>query len=209
MTRERSTRGPGRPRGADGAETREEILRSAREVFSSTGFGRASLQQIAQHAGITRNAIANYYPNKIELHRAAFGSIRDAVTYILDRASTVDSPARSRVIAVFEAAIEVSKNDATFVRFLITSTVDSAHHPELGDQSPRQLAVVRDFIRESLDAGKKRGEIASDLDNAATAQVLVDLLWGLAMDTGFFSDRQRTRRTLKALVHMIDMALRT
>ena len=52
-------RRPGRPLGADGAETRLKILHSARQVFASTGYERASLKQIAEDAGITRNAIAN------------------------------------------------------------------------------------------------------------------------------------------------------
>jgi hypothetical protein len=34
--------GPGRPYGADGVETRRKMLHSARQIFSTIGFDRAS-----------------------------------------------------------------------------------------------------------------------------------------------------------------------
>lgn len=204
-----SAKVPGRPPGADGAETRRRILHSARQVFSSTGFDRASLKEIAEAAGLTRNAIANYFPNKIDLHAAAFASIQeDAVARILGDAARVDGPVDRRIFALFHSAIEFNKTDDTFVRFLITSTVDATHHPELRDHSLRQLVEVRTFIRDVLATAVSRGELDAGTDPGATAQVFADLLWGLAMDTGFFSDDQRTGRTLRALDRLVGAALR-
>lgn len=206
MTR---TRGPGRPPGVDGAETRRRILHSARLVFSSRGFDGASLKEIAEAAGLTRNAIANYFPGKAELHAAAFASIQqDAVTRILAEAALVDGPVDRRIFAVFDAAIALHQVDATFVRFLISSSVDATHHPELRDQSLRQLAEVRAFLRDSLVTAVRTDELPPETDPAATAQVFADLLWGLAMDIGFLSDPRRTPATLAALDRLIAAALR-
>jgi AcrR family transcriptional regulator len=203
-----AARGPGRPPGADGAETRRRILHSARQVFSSTGFDRASLKQIAEDAGVTRNAIANYYPSKAALHAAAFASIqRDAVARILAIASEIDGTVPGRVMALFEAAIALDTTDPSFVRFMITATVDATHHPELGDHSLRQFTDVRTFLTDTLHAGQLRGELDDSLDVGATAQVLVDLLWGLAMDIGFFSDKRRTGHTLRAVSGLLHTAL--
>jgi AcrR family transcriptional regulator len=97
-------RRPGRPLGADGAETRLKILHSARQVFASTGYERASLKQIAEDAGITRNAIANYYASKIELYGAALASVQAVVAgQILDDAKNVTGSVHRRVMAVFES----------------------------------------------------------------------------------------------------------
>ncbi len=206
MTR---TRGPGRPPGVDGAETRRRILHSARMVFSSNGFDRASLKEIAEAAGLTRNAIANYFPGKAELHAAAFASIqRDGVSRILEEASGERGPVDRRIYALFASAIALHEVDATFVRFLISSSMDATHHPELRDHSLRQLADVRDYLRDTLADGVRGGELAADTDVAATAQVFVDLLWGLAMDIGFLSDPRRTPATLAALDRLIATALR-
>jgi AcrR family transcriptional regulator len=202
-------RGPGRPPGADSAETRRRILHSARRVFSARGFDQASLKEIAEAAGLTRNAIANYFPGKVELHAAAFASIQqEAVTRILAEAGAVTGPVDRRVFALFEAAIALHGQDDTFVRFLISSSVDATHHPELQEHSLRQLAEVRAFLRDALAEGVAGGELAADTDPAATAQVFTDLLWGLAMDIGFLSDPARVPATLAAVDRVIAAALR-
>ena len=48
-----ASRGPGRPPAAKAAETRERILRAAREVFSELGYDAATFQAIAIRADLT------------------------------------------------------------------------------------------------------------------------------------------------------------
>lgn len=202
-------RGPGRPPGVNGAETRRRILHSARLVFSEHGFDRASLKEIAEAAGLTRNAIANYFPGKAELHAAAFASIQqEAVTRILAEAGQVDGPVDRRIFAVFTSAIALHQVDSTFVRFLISSSVDATHHPELLQHSLRQLVDVRGYLRATLAEAVRNGELDPEIDPTATAQVFADLLWGLAMDIGFLSDPRRTPSTLAAVDRLIAAALR-
>jgi hypothetical protein len=113
-----------------------------------------------------------------------------------------------RIYALFASAIALHEVDATFVRFLISSSMDATHHPELRDHSLRQLADVRGYLRDTLAEGVRAGELAEDTDVAATAQVFVDLLWGLAMDIGFLSDPRRTPATLAAVDRLIATSLR-
>jgi AcrR family transcriptional regulator len=200
MSQQTRARRPGRPPGSDGTATRHRILHAARKVFSSTGFDRASLVEIAREAGITRNAISNYYPSKIELHQAAFASIHhDALTEIMSDLPGPDQPAMSRIYGLFEAAIRMNAADDTFVRFWVTSTLDAVYHPQLRDQSEHQFGMVQRFFREAIDLGKVKGEITEETDSNDLAQVIVDLLWGLAMDSGFRSEPARVTRVMRAL----------
>lgn len=193
-------RRPGRPLGADGAETRLNILHSARQVFATTGYERASLKQIAQEAGLTRNAIAHYYPSKIALYGAALASVQDVVAgQILDDAKSVTGSVHRRVMAVFESAVEFSQTDETFVRFFVISTAEAITHPELRDSALLPIDSVREHVGNLLAAAADAGEIDADMDTEATTQVCMDLLWGLAMDIGFYSDEQRARRTMRAI----------
>jgi AcrR family transcriptional regulator len=201
-------RRPGRPFGADGAETRLKILHSARQVFATTGYERASLKQIAEDAGITRNAITNYYSSKTELYRAALASVHDAVAgQILDDAKAVTGPVHRRVMAVFEGAVEFSQTDETFVRFFVISTADAITHPELREKALLPIDSVREYVDNLLTSGARAGEIDTELDTEATAQVCMDLLWGLAMDIGFYADEQRTHRTMRAIDRIVAATL--
>jgi AcrR family transcriptional regulator len=197
-------RRPGRPLGADGAETRLKILHSARQVFAATGYERASLKQIAQDAGITRNAIAHYYPSKIALYGAALASVQEVVVgQILGAAKGVSGSVHRRVMAVFETAVEFSQTDETFVRFFVISTAEAITHPELRDSALLPIDSVREYVGTLLAAAAHAGEIDSDMDTEATTQVCMDLLWGLAMDIGFYSDAQRTQRTMRAISRFV------
>jgi AcrR family transcriptional regulator len=201
-------RRPGRPLGADGAETRLKILHSARQVFASTGYERASLKQIAEDAGITRNAIANYYASKIELYGAALASVRAVVAgQILDDAKNVTGSVHRRVMAVFESAVAFSQTDETFVRFFVISTVDAITHPELREKALLPIDSVRQYVGNLLATALHAGEIDTEMDTEATTQVCMDLLWGLAMDIGFYSDEQRTQRTMRAIDRIVSATL--
>src|SRR5689334_25341182 len=68
-----ASRGPGRPPAAKAAETRERILRAAREVFSELGYDAATFQAIAIRADLTRPAINHYFANK----RVLYGEVLD------------------------------------------------------------------------------------------------------------------------------------
>jgi AcrR family transcriptional regulator len=208
VTSPATRRRPGRPFGADGAGTRLKILHSARQVFATTGFERASLKQIAEEAGVTRNAIANYYASKIELYGAALASVHDVVVgRILDDAKNVTGSVHRRVMAVFESAVAFSQTDETFVRFFVISTADAITHPDLRERALLPIESVRAHVQQLLDSAARAGEIDTAMDTEATTQVCMDLLWGLAMDIGFYSDEERTRRTMQAIARIVAAAL--
>ncbi len=201
-------RRPGRPLGADGAKTRLKILHSARQVFATTGYERASLKQIAEDAGVTRNAIANYYSSKIELYVAALTSVHDAVAgRILDEARGATGPVHQRVTAVFESAVAFSQTDETFVRFFVISTADAITHPDLREKALLPIDSVREYVGNLLASAAQAGEIDAEMDTVATTQVCMDLLWGLAMDIGFYSDEERARRTMRAIGRVVAATL--
>ncbi len=201
-------RRPGRPLGADGAETRAKILHSARQVFATTGYERSSLKQIAEDAGITRNAITNYYASKVELYGAALASVHDVVAgRILDDAKTAGGSVHQRVMAVFESAVAFSQIDETFVRFFVISTADAITHRELRKNALLPIDSVRDYVGDLLATAAAVGDIDAGMDTEATTQVCMDLLWGLAMDIGFYSDTERTHRTMRAIDRILEAAL--
>src|SRR6195952_5403050 len=59
-----ATRGPAPPPAAKAAETRERIVRAAREVFSELGYDAATFQAIAVRSDLTRPAINHYFSSK-------------------------------------------------------------------------------------------------------------------------------------------------
>src|ERR1700753_60244 len=61
-----------RPRGSDGAQTRERILEVAQDLFTDQGYEKTSLRDIAERLQITKAALYYYFQRKedilVELH---------------------------------------------------------------------------------------------------------------------------------------------
>ena len=84
----------GRTRKDVVTEFREaEILQAARQVFARQGFADASMEEIAQVAGLAKGTLYLYYDSKRELYRAA---LRAGLVELATRSSGRSGrPARS------------------------------------------------------------------------------------------------------------------
>lgn len=67
-----------RPRSRIQQRNRELILDAALEVFSLHGFRGATLDQIAEGAGLSKPNLLYYFPSKEEVHKALLTGLLDA-----------------------------------------------------------------------------------------------------------------------------------
>ena len=57
------------------AARREQIVRCAGETIAQLGYARASLAEIAKHAGISKSVISYYFATKDELIRQVVADV--------------------------------------------------------------------------------------------------------------------------------------
>src|ERR1043165_4866703 len=75
----RAARRPGRPVGADAAQTRERILHAAYEVINERGYAAAPFQEIANRSGLSRPTLNYYFASREELYSALLQQAHDVV----------------------------------------------------------------------------------------------------------------------------------
>ncbi|MFI5716177.1 TetR/AcrR family transcriptional regulator [Nocardia sp. NPDC051750] len=187
----RPRRGRGRPAGSDGADTRERILRVARELFSEVGYHRTTFTDIAARADITRTNINHYFRSKDDLYRTLFESDKGSVL----TAGIADAQARTDLadrIAIFlRTAMQVDAGDPVHTRFLAASLFDALRNPDLGDWATEQIDYVRGFLRAALETAAAEGEIRPDIDIPTVTEMLIAAIWGMAMYAGFVGTREQ------------------
>ncbi|WP_422934500.1 TetR/AcrR family transcriptional regulator [Sinomonas sp. P47F7] len=71
-------RASGRPKGADSAARREEILAAAARIFSEEGYRGTSMSAIARACGLSQTGLLHHFPTKEDLLRAVMER-RDAI----------------------------------------------------------------------------------------------------------------------------------
>lgn len=72
----------GRPEGA-ARDTKADIHRAAVELFSSKGYDKTSLREIAERVGITKASLYYHYSSKQELLQAIVGTFFDETREVL------------------------------------------------------------------------------------------------------------------------------
>jgi AcrR family transcriptional regulator len=61
------------------AETREALIRAARQLFAEQGFSEVALETIVRAAGVTRGALYHHFADKTELFAAVFERVEAEV----------------------------------------------------------------------------------------------------------------------------------
>jgi AcrR family transcriptional regulator len=136
---------------------REEILRAARAIFAHYGFRRASLEQVAQEAGISRTALYHHFRNKEDMFRACCERIYDEATEKAEQAATGEGPVEAKMLAVLEA-------QAGWIFRLLAS---SRHGLEIVDESNRLCGDITQawskkavkLLARVLERAEREGEL--------------------------------------------------
>ena len=126
-------------------EKKERTLSAAWEVFARFGYEKASVQDIAEAAGVSKSVVFKYYESKENLYRTAFRVASDEIA----RADAEAASAATEPDDVFSALRKtVDARMRLFVRapyvysFSYTAAYDTA-------ELPRQL-VVEEFAKRGV-----------------------------------------------------------
>jgi len=142
------------------AERREQILRSARDVFAKRGYHQVTIDEIVLDAGVARGTFYLYFDDK----RAVFSELIDRfalqITQAIMRIITDDAerPVSEQVLENIRAILRTCLAERAMTKILLTDAagVDSAFDRKL---STFYDAVVQ-LLTESLKDGQALGIVA-------------------------------------------------
>ncbi|WP_205390297.1 TetR/AcrR family transcriptional regulator [Mycolicibacterium hippocampi] len=198
-----ASRGPGRPPAAKAAETRERIVRAAREVFSELGYDAATFQAIAIRADLTRPAINHYFSSKRVLWAEVVEQTNTSIVSAGISRAREQTGLIDRLSTFLSVATQAEAEDRSAAAFLVTSVLESQRHPELSSDEHDPLTNSRAFVSWAVDDAIARGELSTDTDVTHLVEMLVAVVWGMGFYAGFVGDRAE----LGAVVHKFELLL--
>jgi AcrR family transcriptional regulator len=134
-----------------------EILRAARSVFASKGYEAATVDDIAEYAGIAKGTVYCYFPSKFELF---IGTLRGGMQDLQELSAShmkAAQTARAKVRAFVRTRLEYGEQNREFYRIYFTEFSKVALQPspvreEIQDLYHKQAhaleAVILDGIRD-------------------------------------------------------------
>ena len=149
--------------------TRRRILSAARSLFAEQGFEQTTVAQVAAAAEVSRNTCFNYFPEKWKIVSALANELEIGFAQIIRHESRTEGTTAERIARIFSrsassllGAVDVSR--ALVRQSLSIPRTDAAHR--LG------TAHVHVPLRGLIADGVSRGELRSDLDPDALAEIV-------------------------------------
>ncbi|HEX4041357.1 MAG TPA: TetR/AcrR family transcriptional regulator [Xanthobacteraceae bacterium] len=149
------------PRRRRKAERPQEIIEAAFAEFSRNGYATTTLDQIAEHAGVTKGTIYVYFESKEHLFISMVREFtKPTMETVHDMFETHDGSTadllRAQFSFIYEHLVE-DRRRREVVRMLIA---EATRFPELADRYHAEiLRPCLDMLRQAIQRGVDRGEI--------------------------------------------------
>jgi AcrR family transcriptional regulator len=139
----------------------DQILEAARRVIGEIGFGEASIDRIAEAAGVARSTLYVYFDGKEDLLNQCIAQLRLGLGERVRRAVEEASGTEGRLAAFLEANFEYVGSVREFFRAVMAvrgidpffSAPGSGAPPELDTIRVESEAVIEGILREAVVAG--------------------------------------------------------
>jgi AcrR family transcriptional regulator len=168
----------GRPRGnyAKTEIRRQEILKAAFEVFSTSGYRAGSLKDVADKVGLSQAGLLHHFPNKEALLEAVL-TLRDEESVVRTGALTAQG------IQMLRGLVELTRYNTTIPGLVALYCILSAEatdpdHPA-HDYFQRRYNWVRSTMTDAFAEMQTHGQLRPGVAPPAAARQLVALMDGL------------------------------
>jgi TetR/AcrR family transcriptional repressor of nem operon len=166
-----------RPREFD----EDDVVARATDLFWRRGYHATSVRDLGDALGLSASSLYRTFGDKHALFLRALDHYRatdsaEARDHLL-RPGPAPEVLREWLIRMVDLPEEGTAARGCFV--VNTATELGADDPAVDERTQAAFGVTRDSLREVLDRGRRDGELRTDLDVAATAELLFTLVLGL------------------------------
>jgi len=159
-----------RRRGRPGLDL-ETVLERSVELFNERGFDGTSMEDLAQHVGITKSAIYHHVASKDALLGLALDRALSGLEEAASEVRTMDGPAVDRLESLVRRSVEVLVERLPYVTLLLRVHGNSSVERDALTRRRKLDRFAAGLVKEAIDAG--------DLRPGADAAVTARLLFGM------------------------------
>jgi TetR/AcrR family acrAB operon transcriptional repressor len=181
--------------------TRKTLLDAGLKVFSRVGYADATLDDIADEAGVTRGAIYHHFGGKAELYNTVIAEGWERVIPAIESAVAGEGTVLEKLRRAFVRFLTYAEQDETFRAVNELTLFKTALLPELEEGMEMKRVGTRRGIEDVttyVQIGIEEGSIRPDIDPHIAATIIITLQNGLfalwLMDPSLFSLKDRAEQ---------------
>jgi AcrR family transcriptional regulator len=111
-------------------DTREQLLESATKLFAARGFYGASLANIVDELGLTKQALLHHFGRKEKLYAEILSRISDRMLNLVEAARTEHENPTEQLLAALLSIYVVSLEAPHEIRIIVRELLDSERRTE-------------------------------------------------------------------------------
>lgn len=185
----------------------DDILDAAQTIFSHYGYRRASLEEIAREAGISRTGLYHHFGNKEEVFRAMAERFYRVALSAAAAAATGEGTVADRLRGVLNAKMG----------WFFSHLAETRHGLEIIDQSNRLCGDIiaegsdryQALIADLLSEAERDGRLdltANGFTPESAASLVFHCAWGLQGQPGRMPTAAEYRQRLAQLTRVVIVA---
>ena len=158
------------------AERRERILEAAERAFAAHGFHAATMQHVAEAAGMSAGNLYRTFPSKEAIVEGLCARDQQERAARFAKAAKVES-----VMAAFAVGLgeHITQQPRAKARLLVEIWSEAARNSVIAAMSRDVDAEIRKQIEAMIDIAKGRGEAHPSVDSAFVARFVFTYVGGL------------------------------
>lgn len=177
-------------------ERRADLAAAAIRVIADAGLEGTKLREVASEAGWTTGALTHYFSDKRELLKLAMEA---SLEYLQSR-HLADIAARGDALSVvLEQALPLDEDRLRHWKVTLALTTQAWNDQELAQIKRRAYRRWRRSIAAALSEGIAAGKYRRDLDPESTADELIAVVDGVALQALFDPERWPAAKQLDFL----------
>lgn len=190
----------------DAQKTRQDILEAAAHVFVEKGVANASLNEIAERAGVTRGAIYWHFENKCDLFHALHESLSQPFldSLLADLEKDHEDPLGQLKELCISLLIELTENDhkQRVLKILFFKCDYSGEfEPLLKEQCQGKQEKFALFAK-YFDRAQKKGQLRDDIAPDMMVTSLMCYISGLANEWLRYPDTLDLKKQASAMMKL-------
>ncbi|SMD24857.1 TetR/AcrR family transcriptional regulator [Lentzea albidocapillata] len=143
----------------------ERLIDAATRLFADKGYERVAVQEIVEHAGVTKGAMYHYFGSKDDLLHEIYGRLLRLQTEHLEKIASSTGPVaeRLREAAIDVIVTSVDDFDAAKVFFRSMNHLSEEKQREVRAERRRYHEKFRGLIEEGQRNGTFRDDVPADV----------------------------------------------
>jgi AcrR family transcriptional regulator len=166
------------------------ILDAALKVFSEKGYHETRLEDIAAAAGFSKASLYNYYEDKEEIFLHILIRMHEKIIDVLKNEIREDRHIKENVLVMLHSILRIYSENFSFsmsmadLKTMAPGSMEKfqLRHQQLTSRFRQYSKEITEMSASVFSVGRKRGEIATPLDDKTLSQYVTSLVRGVMFD---------------------------